>query len=148
MKFNEILPWNWGKKKEPSIPTLFDEFWHSPFHSLWDLSTNMTTPRVEVNETDNEMVIRLEAPGMDEKDLTVDVYNGSLRVQGTKKVENEKKKKGYHYSECSYGSFSRLIPLPRGVVWDGAKAKYKKGVLEVKLPKKKRDIKQIAINVQ
>lgn len=147
MKLNEILPWNWGKKKEEDLPGLLDTMWRNPMHSLRELSVLADTPKVDLKESDKEIRIRVEAPGLDEKDLSVDQYNGSLRIRGTKKEEKREKRDGYHYSECQYGSFSRMIPLPKNVKWDDAKAKYKKGVLNITLPKTKTNTKSIEIKV-
>jgi HSP20 family protein len=150
MKLNELVPWNWGKKSdEKQVPDLLDALWHDPFGtSLMSLNRQWDTPRVEVNESKKDVTVRVEAPGVDEKDLSVDYYNGSLRIRGEKRDEKREKRKRYHYSECSYGSFVRTVPVPSGVKWDGAQAKYKKGVLTITLPKEKENSNRIAINVK
>lgn len=154
MKLNELAPWNWGRKKESdgalSVQNFLDRFWRGPFDSdLMSLGSFLESPRVEVNEDEKEVVVRVEMPGMEEKDISVDHYNGTLRIRGEKKNEKNETKKGYHYSECSYGSFNRSVPIPDAVLWDKAKAKYRKGVLHITLPKdEKRSSNRIEINVQ
>jgi HSP20 family protein len=93
------------------------------------------TPRINVAETEKEIQITAELPGMDEKDIHVTLEEDALRIKGEKKEEKEEKGKDYHRVECSYGSFERVIPLPAEVLQDKVDAIFKKGILTVKLPK-------------
>lgn len=92
-------------------------------------------PRFEVAETDKAVEVTAEFPGMDEKDLHVTVDEGRLTVGGEKKEEHEEKNKTVHFSERSYGSFHRSIPLPPGIDLEHIEARFKKGVLRISLPK-------------
>jgi HSP20 family protein len=74
-------------------------------------------------------------PGLDEKNIEVNVDNGGLTIKGEKKEEKEEKQKGYYVSERSYGSFERYFGLPNGVYADKIEASFKNGVLKVTLPK-------------
>jgi HSP20 family protein len=74
---------------------------------------------------------------MDEKSIDVTVQNGTLTISGERKDEKEEKKEDYYYAERTYGAFSRTLMLPTGVEADKVKATFKKGVLEVHLPKAK-----------
>lgn len=104
-------------------------------------------PAVDMVDAKDEIVLRADLPGMDEKSIEVTVQNGTLTISGERKEEKEEKKEDYYYSERTYGVFSRTVMLPSGVEADKVKATFKKGVLEVHLPKateakgKKIDIK-------
>ncbi len=102
------------------------------FTSLFNLSGY---PAVDVEETDEEIIVTAEVPGLSEKDFEIELQGQRLLIRGEKKVQQEKKDRSYYYSECQYGSFSRVIPLPCEVVADKATAKYKNGVVEIHLPK-------------
>ena len=92
-------------------------------------------PRLDVAETDDEVQITADLPGMDEKNVEVTVGERSLTIRGEKKSESEEKKKNYHLKERTYGSFQRVIALPEGVAADKTKATFKNGVLTIVIPK-------------
>lgn len=92
-------------------------------------------PGCEVAETDDEVKVRAELPGLNEKDVEVTLEDDQMTIRGEKKQEREEKKKNYHLAECSYGRFERVIPLPSSIDQAGIKARFKKGVLTVTLPK-------------
>ena len=89
----------------------------------------------EVEETENQVQVRLEAPGMDPDDFHLHVEEDHLVVSGEKRVEREDERGRYHILESAYGRFERVIPLPVAVDDDNAKASYQRGVLKVTLPK-------------
>ena len=93
------------------------------------------SPSFEVSETDEELRIKAELPGLDEKDIEVHIERDRLTVTGEKRREQEEKKRDYTLSEVSYGQFSRTFPLPEGVNHEKTKAVFKKGVLTLTLPK-------------
>jgi HSP20 family protein len=106
-------------------------------------------PSIDVSETETELKIEAELPGVDEKDVEVLVSDNVLTIKGEKKTETEEKKKDYHLIERSYGSFTRSLTLPFAVQPDQAKATFKKGVLTITLPKPpevKAKAKKIAIH--
>ena len=88
-----------------------------------------------MHETDNEVEIKVELPGMDESDVDVSLADGVLTVRGEKKDEREKKHKGYVLRERSFGSVERIVPLPPGLDLDSATAAFKRGVLTVTIRK-------------
>ncbi|MFO7983508.1 MAG: Hsp20/alpha crystallin family protein, partial [Desulfuromonadales bacterium] len=92
-------------------------------------------PSVDVSETDNEIHVSAELPGMEEKDIDVSLSGNHLIIRGEKKTEKEKKDKQFYRKESSYGSFHRSIPLPTEVEEDKIEATFKKGVLKIDLPK-------------
>ncbi len=122
----------------PSLPKVFGKGWTYPMADLerhLKLPKLDITPRVDVSESDDSYEIAVELPGMTEKDIEVSLNDDSLTVKGEKKAEREEKKKNYHVSERSYGSFQRTFRVPNGVDNNKVDANYSKGVLNISLPK-------------
>ncbi|HUQ92486.1 MAG TPA: Hsp20/alpha crystallin family protein [Bryobacteraceae bacterium] len=94
------------------------------------------TPPVDIFETENEVVLKADVPDVDMKDIQVELENGTLTLKGQRRFESEKKEKGYHRIERSYGSFARYFSVPDTVDPEKIAAEYKNGVLTVTLPKK------------
>ncbi len=106
-------------------------------------------PPIDVAETESELVVDVEIPGMDPKDIDVSLSEGILFIKGEKKPEAEEKEEAYHLLERNYGSFTRSIRLPVEVRSDKISASYKNGVLTVVLPKSEgAQRKEIKINVE
>ena len=93
-------------------------------------------PRVDVSETDTEVKVSAELPGMDEKDIAVGLQDDVLTLRGEKRMEQEEKGKNWFRREQSFGSFRRSIELPAGVDATRATAQFKKGVLTFAAPKR------------
>ncbi len=93
------------------------------------------TPSLDVSETKDKVVVKVEAPGMDPKEMDISLSGGTLTIKGEKKQEKEEKDENYHLVERSYGSFSRSVRLPAEVQEDKVKATYKDGVITITLPK-------------
>jgi Molecular chaperone (small heat shock protein) len=89
----------------------------------------------EVFDDDEKVIVRMEVPGMESADFDIQVVENYLVVSGRKRVERERTEGRFHVLERAYGSFERAIPLPEEVVADEASASYRRGVLEVVLPK-------------
>ena len=100
-----------------------------PFGTAWN-------PAVDIYETDNDLVLKAELPGIDQKDIDVQVENHTLSLRGERKVEKETKEENFRCVERSYGSFSRSFTLPETVDQEKIRAEYKDGVLTVTLPKR------------
>jgi HSP20 family protein len=94
------------------------------------------TPAVDIFETENELVLKADLPGVDMSHIDIQLENGTLALRGDRKYENETKEGGFHRVERSYGSFARYFTLPETVDPEHVGADYKNGVLTVKLPKK------------
>ena len=92
------------------------------------------TPAVEVFQKDNNLVVRAELAGIEPNDVKLEVENDMLTIQGERKQEHTEEREGFHRSERIYGSFYRAIPLPEGAKTEQAKADFRNGVLEVKVP--------------
>jgi len=131
------------------IDRLFDDFTRG-FPALSGNGANALVPSMDVTETDKEIEITAELPGLEEKDVQVNVADNLLTIRGEKKAEKEQKDKNYRLVERSYGSFERTLELPDGVNADAIKANISKGVLKVSIPKpapaqaKKIDVKSAA----
>jgi HSP20 family protein len=93
------------------------------------------SPRVDVAETDKEIKVTAELPGMDEKDIEVKLEEGYLLLSGEKKEEKQEEAEGYYHQEMSYGSFQRRIPIDAKIEVDKVKAKFNNGILKVTMPK-------------
>ncbi|MFP4502667.1 MAG: Hsp20/alpha crystallin family protein [Candidatus Hydrogenedentota bacterium] len=92
-------------------------------------------PAVDVEETDDEVRVSAELPGLEEKDFHVELDGQRLLLHGEKNASREEKKRNYYYAESAYGAFFRAVPLPCDVDRDKTRAQYKHGVLTVTMPK-------------
>ena len=134
IKRNEVEPRTndvWGLQSD--INRLFDAFM-GPLDTPTE--KEMMVPTLDVAELKDRYEFKAELPGLDEKDIELTLEDGVLTISGEKKAETEEKEKGYYLKECSYGNFARSVRLPDNIADDKIEAKFKKGVLTVKLPKK------------
>ncbi len=99
------------------------------------------TPTLDVKETEKELVVKAELPGIDEKDIELTIHDGVLSLRGEKKIEHTDERENYHVMERSYGSFQRSIRLPETIDEDKVEARFDKGVLTVTLPKRPEAVK-------
>jgi HSP20 family protein len=131
---------------QQEIDRLFDGF----SRSFSGFAGRDMMPSMDLSETDQEIEITAELPGLEEKDIQLNLADNVLTIRGEKKSEREENKKDYHLVERNYGSFTRAVQLPEGVNPDSIKAVMSKGVLKVTVPKpapaqtKKIDIKTAA----
>lgn len=141
MALKGLVPWRRGEVGRRSDPfmslqkemnDLFESFFTRE-EPLWPKGGFL--PAVDLTETDKEIRICADIPGVDEKDLDVSLSDDILTIKGEKKEEKEEKNGGRYYAERSYGSFERRIALPCEVEPDKVKAEYKKGVLNITLHK-------------
>ncbi len=99
-------------------------------------NTKQAEPKIELKEKENEVVVKAEIPGINEKDIDLEISSdGYITISGEKKEEHEEHHKGNYFSEISYGSFSRTIPLPTDLKFDNAKADFENGTLTITVPK-------------
>lgn len=152
MAIRDLIPWGRQESRVPArtdqaseqqhplvslhrdVNRLFDDVFRGfgvPALNGWGRSLDW--PTVELSETDKEIRVTAELPGIDEKDVDIRVEDNVLSIRGEKRAETEDKERGY--SERTYGRFERHIGLPRGVEEDRASATFKKGVLTIVLPK-------------
>src|SRR5277367_1234022 len=112
------------------------------------LTTSTFAPLVDVYEDEHNVTLKIEVPGIEEKDIDVRIENNTLTVHGERKFEKEEKEENYRRVERQYGSFTRTFNLPTTVDSEKVAANYDKGVLKIALPKKaEAKPKQIKVNV-
>ena len=113
-----------------------------------DVLTGNFVPPVDVYEDENSIQVRLEVPGIDEKDIDIRLENNVLTVRGERKFEKEEKEENFHRVERRYGSFVRSFTLPSTVNSEDVQADYQKGVLKIQLAKRaEAKPKQIKVNI-
>lgn len=101
----------------------------------WKEADSLFVPAAEISETEESILLKLEIPGMDAKDLDVQVSKDEVTISGERKEETQSEEKGYRRSEFRYGQFQRVIALPRNVQNSAVEAEYKDGILRLVLPK-------------
>ena len=99
------------------------------------IASGVAVPRIDVSETDQDLKVFAELPGVDQNDVEITLSDDVLTIRGEKKVAHENQQQNYHVMERSYGSFARSIRLPFTVNPDQVQATFKDGVLSVALPK-------------
>lgn len=133
------------------MDSLFDNFFGGFDMEPFEGRLGSFSPRVDVIENDREIRVSVELPGMDDKDIDVSLNKDMLTIRGEKKEEKEQKGKDYYRMERSYGSFSRTVPLPVEIDMEKAAASFKKGVLNITLPKTSKSVaetKKIAVKTE
>jgi HSP20 family protein len=101
-----------------------------------DLTAAAWTPSVDIYETENDVVLTAEVPGIDEKDIEIKVEDNTLTIRGERKFEKETREENYHRIERAYGTFFRSFSLPSSVDQDRIEAQHENGVLRIRMPKK------------
>jgi HSP20 family protein len=132
---------------------LFDEWMHLPstprlFRNLGSVNN---LPAIELKETDADLILMFAVPGMDAKDLDIQVSENAVSIVGEYKEEKLGESKGIFHSEFSYGEFQRIVPLPVNVKHEQVKAEFKDGVVTLTLPKAdaaKRNVVKVDLTVQ
>jgi HSP20 family protein len=133
---------------EEMLDKYFSRGWMRPFRMDWPSFGHLKppfegkTPSVDIIERDDEIVVKAELPGVNKDDIDISVTERSVTIKGTSSHEEKEEKGDYYRSEISRGSFSRSLPLPAEVDESKAKASFKDGLLELKLPKKTRSKRQ------
>jgi len=151
MKLKSLLP---SRQHQAAVTDPFTSLQREIDRLFSDFSTKLPmtngvdlVPSIDVTETDKEIEITAELPGLDEKDVEISLEDGALSLRGEKRTEHEDSDR--RYSERFYGRFERRVALPSEVDEDRAKATFKNGVLTVTLPKTERarqNVKRISIS--
>src|SRR5574341_1438439 len=130
------------RRFEEIMNRMFEEFWGRPGRRLLTsgekgeiVPAEYRQPSIDLVETDKEIIATAEMPGLEKEDIKINLAEDRLEISAETKKEEEKKEKGYVYRERRSGSYYRAISLPSPVDPDEAKASYKNGVLEIKMPK-------------
>jgi len=101
-----------------------------------DLTASTWAPAVDIFETESELVMTVEVPGIDEKDIEIKIEDNTLTLKGERKFEKETKEENYHRIERSYGSFYRAFTLPNSIDPDKIQAEHENGVLKITMAKR------------
>ena len=126
---------------------LFDSFMGGgllPRHlfEAGSLGGSMVVPQLEVRETEKAFAVSAELPGLDEKDIEVELQDGLLTIKGEKRIERKDEKENLHLTERRYGSFQRVIRLPETIDEEKIAARFEKGVLNIVIPKRPEAVRQ------
>jgi HSP20 family protein len=135
---SSLIPWRGEMDRlRNEMERLYDRFFDlRPFRRFTEEGEWM--PSVDVSETAKEIIVNAEIPGVEAKDIDVNLDGNVLTIKGERKREHEEKEENFHRIERSYGSFFRTLSLPSEVDGEKIKATYKKGVLRITLPKTKK----------
>lgn len=139
-RWNRFSPSRWEPFRELStLEDRLNRMFGEGFGKLYggqELTAGSFVPPVDVYEDEKCIRLKMEVPGIEEKDIHINLENNVLTVQGERKMESETKEENYHRIERSYGSFSRSFTLPNTVNPEDVKAGYTKGVLTINLAKR------------
>ena len=147
MANRELTPWTGGRGLSPlgrdpftsfrhEMDRLFDDFFAPAEQRSFGGGNGVTLrPSVDVAETDQAYTVTAELPGLEQKDVELNLRDNALTLSGEKRQESREENGGRSYTERSFGRFERVIPLPEEVDADRVEANFKNGVLKVTLPK-------------
>ncbi len=130
-----LVKWNPTR----SLMTDFDRIFDGIFSHDWPSFSNRESemPAVDVTETETEFLLSADMPGLDKKDVSIDIHDGVITIKGESAIDNEKSTDDYRIRERQLGSFNRSFRLPDNVNEVKVAAKFKNGVLKITLPKAK-----------
>ncbi len=117
---------------------VFNEFFSRPVMEEEGLSRGVWSPAVDICETENEIILKAELPGMKQEDIQLEIRDNVLVLKGERKSGSEVEEGSYHRLERPYGAFQRTFTLPGAVRYEEVRAKYKDGLLEVVIPRWKK----------
>jgi len=143
-----IIPWRpfwdierWFEEHPFFSPHRFAREFEEEWPEIWERPRwgrrfpMIRTPRMDISETEKDVVAEVELPGVDPKNIEVEVKNNVLRVEAKKEEKKEGKRKGYYRKEISAGFYKRVVPLPVEVIGEKTEAEYRDGILKVVIPK-------------
>ena len=151
-----VARWDWDRDVERLFDRWFDDVRHVfRWPRLWSPErwlpgreiVRLGTPSVDVYEEKDEVVVKVDLPGVAKDEIEVSLSDSRLTIKGEKKKEEEVKEDDYYRWERTYGAFTRTVDLPAAVKADAVKATFKDGVLEVRLPKTE-EAKQKVVKVK
>jgi HSP20 family protein len=153
MTMLDLIPWKRSEKApvrqtqtdsilrlRDEMNRLMDDFFEDPWSlrpsQAFDTTLTRFIPHLDLNESDKEIAVSVELPGLNEKDVQVTLQNQVLTISGEKKSESNDKGEGFFRSERSYGAFCRQLELPENVDEENVSAVFKNGVLNISVPKR------------
>ena len=178
MNFEKLAPWNWFKKEEEQnseiIPVKHNSNISSAPASMHELHTELERifnsirhniglsggllstadwlkPSLDIASDNKEYSIKVELPGIDANNITIEYTDDTLKIKGEKHQEKEEREKDFYRVERSYGSFQRTLNIPEDADTDKITSKYKDGVLSITVPRKilpQKDTKKIKVKVE
>jgi HSP20 family protein len=149
-----LIPWRrrMGGVFEPfrqELDELFERFFPEPVESIGGEVMRAWAPRVDVEDTDREIIVKADLPGVDPKDVDISFSDGTLVIKGERKEKREEKGKNYQRTERFVGQFYREVPLPPGTDPEKITATSSKGVITVTIAKAPQaQAKKVAVKVQ
>jgi len=127
---------------------LFNTFFDSPGQATRGATTRRWMPAMDLVETGDSYVLRADLPGLSDSDVSIEFQDNVLTISGERKAEHEDRSEGYYRIERAFGAFSRSLTLPEGVDPEAVKARFDRGVLEIRIPKpEQRKPRKVAISV-
>jgi HSP20 family protein len=144
-----LIPWRTRAEGPVALQSPFEDFWKDDFFkSFWEPFNGVrsrlpaafrarTYPAMNVSESENHYLVCLELPGLDVKDINIELMGNQLQISGERKWEEEKKGKEFHRVESQFGRFARTLALPENLRLrkESIEATFQKGVLEIRIPK-------------
>ena len=145
-----LSPFSMMRRFADEMDRMFGDFGFPSMERFGRTSSGMErfSLQVDVFERDNKLVLRADLPGMTKDDVTVEVTDDTVVIEGERQYEHEENEEGVYRSERSYGRFQREIPLPEGVKTENATASFKNGVLEITLDASQSSKNRRRIDVQ
>ena len=143
-----LIKYNPRRYATQGVGRIFDDLFNDKFFNNDLNSESSFVPQVDISETDKSFELQFAVPGIEKKNLNIDLNDGVLTVSGERKFENEKNEKNYHSVETRFGSFKRSFQLPDNVNADKVDASYEAGILNVVIPKDERKIQKRTIAVK
>jgi HSP20 family protein len=141
-----LVPYRKPKNSLARLHSEMDDLFNA-FFGDWPVYEHKVWPSVDIANEENAVVVRAELPGCKPEDIDISVHGNTMSISGEKKHSEEKKEKGYYYSESSWGSFIREITLPSEVDTSRIDASCKDGVLTVTMPKAEKE-KAVKVKVK
>jgi len=149
MRLSTLTPWKWNERNQLArashdpisslqreLNQLLEGFFDdSPFKFAERGGAALMAPKLDISETDKELHITAELPGLKEEDIDVEFAGDYVKIRGEKKDERDEKEHNFHRVERSFGMFERVVPISAQVDREKAQATYKNGVLTITLPK-------------
>jgi HSP20 family protein len=137
-------PFSLMRRMHDEMDRVFGDLWggHGQWPFFGERDRSEWTPAIEAFQRGNEFVVRADVPGLSRDDLSVEIGDDALTIQGERKYDREEERDGVFRSERGYGAFCRVVPLPQGAVSESAKANFKDGVLEVVLQAPSQEVRR------
>jgi HSP20 family protein len=147
-----LTPWRglW-ESRFPSLREEMDKLFEDFFGKAMfpSLTEGAWVPAIDVQETKKDVIITIDVPAIDPKEISISILEDRLTIKGERKRKDDTRELDYYRSERAYGSFQRIIQLPSEVVGDKARASYKDGVLKITVPKSQKAMpKEVKVEVQ